>query len=288
MNDIAATGWLITGVSGGLGNALARAVIDCGGRVFGTVRSDAALEAFGAIAPGRSIGHRLDVRDEAAVREAATAAEEALGGIDVLVNNAGYQLVGAIEELSAAELREQFEVNVFGALALLQSVLPHMRRRGSGTIINISSVSGLATWAGTGAYCASKFALEALGETLAQEVGPLGIRVMQVEPGGMRTAFTGKSLVRAQKRIDAYAATAHQSEDIIARYRGKEPGDPAKAAAAILEAVRAPEPPLHLLLGADAMHYYGRKAGSLQQEIALWAPLTMGIAADDESADDEG
>ncbi len=283
MDTIANTGWLITGVSGGLGGALARAVIERGGRVFGTARNDDAVRRFGALAPGDSIGYRLDVTDETAVGVAIQAAEEALRGIDVVVNNAGFQLVGAIEEISAQELREQFDVNVFGSLAVLQSVLPYMRSRGKGTIINISSVSGLATWAGTGGYCASKFALEALGQTLAQEVESSGICVMQVEPGGLRTGFTGRSTVRARRRIDAYAASAHRSEQIIARYRGREPGDPAKAARAILEAVCAPEPPLHLLLGADAMHYYGRKAGSLQQEISQWAPLTMSIGADDDA-----
>ena len=281
VNDIGETGWFITGASSGLGAQLARTVIAHGGRVFGTVRSAEALERLVADAPQRAFGCRLDVRDEAAVGEAVAAAEEALGGIDVLVNNAGYQLVGAVEEISLAELRAQFDVNVFGALAVLQAVLPGMRNRGSGTIVNISSVSGLAAWAGTGAYCASKFALEALGETLAQEVEPLGLRVMLVEPGGMRTGFTGRSMARARRRIEAYAGSAHTSEDIIARYRGKEPGDPARAATAILEAVCAPEPPLRLLLGADAMHYYGRKAGGLQADIARWAPLTLSIAADD-------
>ncbi|MDZ7643037.1 MAG: oxidoreductase [Woeseiaceae bacterium] len=281
MNEMTGTGWLITGAGSGLGNALARTVIDRGGCVFGTARDAAALERIDVLAPGRSIGYRLDVRDDVAVSEAVVAAEEALDGIDVLVNNAGYQLTGAVEELSASELRAQFDVNVFGALAMVQSVLPHMRRRMSGMIVNISSVSGLATWAGTGGYCASKFALEALGETLAQEVGPLGIRVMQVAPGGMRTDFTGRSMARAERRIDDYADSAHESEKIIARYRGREPGDPARAAAAIVRAVCAPEPPLHLLLGADALYYYGRKAGELQKEIALWAPLAMSIAADD-------
>lgn len=282
MNDVAGASWFITGISSGLGSELAQAVIRHGGRVFGTARTEEAVRQFSASAPGRSIGHRLDVTNEGAIEAAVDVAEEALNGIDVLVNNAGYQLVGAVEEISTRELRAQFDVNVFGALAVLQAVLPHMRARRRGTIVNISSVSGLAAWAGTGGYCASKFALEALGQTLAQEVAPLGIRVMQVEPGGLRTDFTGRSMVRAARRIDDYAETAHESEAIIARYRGREPGDPAKAAAAIIEALRAPEPPPHLLLGADAMHYHGRKAGSLQQEIALWAPLTMSIAADDE------
>lgn len=282
MHDVANASWFITGVSSGLGRELAHAVIRHGGRVFGTARIDDAVRAFSAIAPGRSIGHRLDVTDESAIEAAIESAEKSLNGIDVLVNNAGYQLVGAVEEISTRELRAQFDVNVFGALAVLQAVLPHMRARRRGMIVNISSVSGLATWAGTGGYCASKFALEALGQTLAQEVEPLGIRVMQVEPGGMRTGFTGRSMARAARRIDSYADSAHHSEDIIARYRGQEPGDPAKAAAAIIEALCAPVPPLHLLLGADAMHYFGRKAGSLQQEVALWAPLTMSIAADDD------
>ncbi|MCC5867278.1 MAG: SDR family NAD(P)-dependent oxidoreductase [Gammaproteobacteria bacterium] len=273
--------WLITGVSSGLGRALAHAALARGDLVAGTARSAADAQAFAAQAPSRSCALVLDVTDTASIPQVIATAEQALGPVDVLVNNAGYQLVGAVEELGLDELRAQFEVNVFAALAVTQAVLPGMRTRGHGHIVNISSVSGLATWAGTGGYCASKFALEALGETLAQEVGPLGIRVTNVAPGGLRTDFTGRSLQRAARRIEDYQATAHESERIIASYRGNEPGDPDKVAAAVIGLVDMPEPPLHLLLGADALYYHGRKAGALQSEIAQWAPLSLSTAADD-------
>lgn len=273
--------WFITGVGSGLGRALAAAALARGDRVAGTARSEADARAFAAQAPSRSCALVLDVTDTASIPQVIVAAEQALGPVDVLVNNAGYQLVGAIEELGLDELRAQFEVNVLGALAVIQAVLPGMRTRGYGHIVNISSVSGLASWAGTGGYCASKFALEAIGETLAQEVGPLGIRVTNVAPGGLRTDFTGRSLQRAARRIADYEDTAHESERIIASYRGREPGDPDRTAVAIVGLVDMPEPPLHLLLGADALFYHGRKAGALQSEIAQWAPLTLSTAAEE-------
>lgn len=280
MNTLTGSRWLITGAGGGLGLEIAKCVLERGGEVAGSVRSKEAARRFTAVAPGRAHAVVFDVRDETAVRDGVAEAQRLLGHLDVVVNNAGYQLLGAVEELSLDELRAQFEVNVFGAHSVIKAVLPDMRNRGRGSIVNITSVSGLATWAGTGAYCASKFALEALGQTLAQEVEPLGIRVMHVEPGGLRTGFTNRSTHRAAVRLDAYAGTAHQSEAIIERYRGQEPGDPCRAAAAIVDALRSDEPPLHLLLGNDALFYYGRKAGSLQQEVAKWAPVSTSIAAD--------
>lgn len=281
MNSDRQLTWFITGISSGLGRALATAALARGDLVAGTARSQADAHAFAAQSPGRSCALVLELTDTASIEGVIAAAEQALGPVDVLVNNAGYQLVGAIEELGLDELRAQFEVNVFGALAVIQAVLPGMRTRRFGHIINISSVSGLATWAGTGGYCASKFALEALGETLVQEVGPLGIRVTNVAPGGLRTDFTGRSLQRAAKQISDYESTAHESERIIASYRGSEPGDPEKTAAAVIGLVDMPEPPLHLLLGADALFYHGRKAGALQSEIAQWAPLTLSTGVED-------
>jgi len=266
--------WFITGVSSGLGRALAAAVLDAGDRVAGTVRSDGAKREFEAFAPGRAHGFVLDVRETAAIGETVRAAES-LGGIDVLVNNAGYGLVGAVEEVSLAEARAQFDVNLFGPLALIQAVLPAMRQRGAGVIVNITSVSGLATWQGTGIYCASKFALEAVGETLAEEVAGLGIKVINVEPGGMRTDYASRSLTRAERKIAAYESTAHQSERILANHAGHESGDPAKMARAILAVARMDKPPRNLLLGADAVHYATRRMGALLAEIGHWAPLTL-------------
>jgi NAD(P)-dependent dehydrogenase (short-subunit alcohol dehydrogenase family) len=266
--------WLITGVSSGLGKALAAAALAAGDKVAGTVRSEAARTAFESSAPGRATGYVLDVRDTAAIAQTVRAVESR-GGIDVLVNNAGYGLVGAIEEVSQAEARAQFDVNLFAPLALIQAVLPGMRARRAGVIVNVTSVSGHATWQGTGVYCASKFALEAIGETLADEVAPLGIKVINAAPGGMRTDYASRSLTRAAHRIADYDATAHSSERILADHAGHESGDPAKMARHILAAVGMEKPPRNLLLGGDAVHYATRKMGALLAEIGHWAPVSL-------------
>jgi NAD(P)-dependent dehydrogenase (short-subunit alcohol dehydrogenase family) len=275
------TNWLITGVSAGLGQALAKAALARGDKVAGTVRTPEALAAFEALAPHRAFGFLLDVTDETAAHEVAAKAEVATGGLDVLVNNAGYGLVGAVEEASLAEIRAQFEVNVFGPIAMMQAVLPFMRGRRAGRIVNITSVSGVATWAGTGIYCGSKFALEGVAQTLAQEVAELGIKVINVEPGGMRTDYAGRSLHQTQRIIDDYAGAARQARIILAEHGGHESGDPAKVAAAILAVVDAETPPLQLLLGADAMHYANRDLARFQQEIGEWAELTMSTGFED-------
>lgn len=272
---------MITGVSSGLGRALAEAALAAGDRVAGTARREADVAAFSALAPGRSFGVAMDVTDEAAVAAGVAKAEAALGGIDILVNNAGYGLVGAIEEVSLAEARAQFEANVFGPLALIRAVLPAMRARGAGHVINVTSVSGLAAWSGTGVYCASKFALEAIGETLAQEVEPLGVKVTNVAPGGLRTDYAGRSLIRAEGLIGDYAGTAHEAPRILGEHAGQESGDPARAAQAILKLVAMEAPPLHLLLGADAVHYATRKIGQLTAEIGDHVALSTGIAFQD-------
>ena len=271
--------WFITGAGSGLGKALAAAVLADGGRVAGTVRSEAARAALEAQAPGRARGFVLDVRDAAAVRAAAGAAE-ADGGIDVLVNNAGYGLAGAVEEVSLDEAQDQFAVNLFGPLSFIRAVLPGMRARRAGVIVNITSVSGLATWEGTGVYCASKFALQAISETLADEVAGLGIKVIAVAPGGMRTDYAGRSLQRARQRIADYGPTAHQSERLLAEHAGREAGDPARMARAILTAAAMEAPPRVLLLGADALHYATRRMASLLAGIGDWAPVTVGTAFD--------
>jgi NAD(P)-dependent dehydrogenase (short-subunit alcohol dehydrogenase family) len=273
--------WLITGVGSGLGKALAAAVLAQGDEVAGTVRTIAAKTAFEAQAPGRAHGFVLDLRDAAAIELTALAAQAIRGGIDILVNNAGYGLVGAVEEASLAEVRAQFDVNVFAPLALIQAVLPQMRQRGAGVIINITSVSGLATWQGTGIYCASKFALEALGETLADEVAGMGIKVINVAPGGMRTDYASRSLTRAAARIPGYEMTAHQSENMLAAHAGSEAGDPQKIAQAILSVAGLAAPPRHLLLGADAMHYATRAMGNLLAEIGVWASVTLDTKFDE-------
>jgi len=270
--------WLITGVGGGLGRALAQAALARGDVVAGTARKAGDLAAFDELAPGRALGFQLDVTDEAAVNAVVARAEARTGGIDILVNNAGYGLVGAVEEASLAEARAQFEVNLFGPLALIKAVLPPMRARRGGHIINVTSVSGLAAWAGTGIYCASKFALEGLGETLAQEVAELGIQVTNVEPGGMRTDYAGRSLVVTKQTIADYDGLARQARLILADHAGHEPGDPARVAQAILSVAGIPGAPLHLLLGADALFYANRKLEALHAELEQWRTVTLSTA----------
>jgi NAD(P)-dependent dehydrogenase (short-subunit alcohol dehydrogenase family) len=274
------TNWLITGVGAGLGKALAKAALDRGDAVAGTARRADDLAAFEAQAPGRAHGFRLEMADAAAIPVVARAATEALGQVDVLVNNAGYGLIGAVEEASLAEIRAQFEVNVFAPLALIQAILPQMRARRAGRIINVTSVSGVAVWAGTGIYSASKFALEGAALTLAEEVAELGIKVTNIEPGGMRTDYAGRSLRRTQAVLDDYAGAAHNARRILADHAGHEPGDPAKVAAAILTVADAAAPPRQLLLGADALLYATRAMARVQAEMGQWAPVTVSTGFD--------
>jgi NAD(P)-dependent dehydrogenase (short-subunit alcohol dehydrogenase family) len=266
---------MITGVSSGLGRALAVAALARGDVVAGTLRSQAALEDYAALSPGRAIGLLMDVTDEAAVHAAVGAAEAAMGGIDVLVNNAGYGLVGGVEEVSLPEMRAQFEACVFGAVAVMQAALPAMRARRAGHIINITSVSGLVGWASLGIYTGAKFALEGISETLAEEVAPLGIKVTMIEPGGFRTAFATSSRARAATSIEDYDATVGANGRTLVEHAGHERGDPARAAAAILAVVDAPEPPLRLLLGADALEYVGYKLGALKRDMEAWNWLSV-------------
>jgi NAD(P)-dependent dehydrogenase (short-subunit alcohol dehydrogenase family) len=275
--------WLITGVSGGLGRALAEAALARGDKVAGTVRKDADRAAFEALAPGRAHGYLADMADEAQVRAAVDAAEVALGGIDVLVLNAGYGLVGAVEEASLAEVRAQFEVNVFGPIAAIQAALPYFRRRRRGHVIAITSVSGVAAWAGTGIYCGSKHALEGVTQTLAQEVAEFGIKVTNVEPGGMRTDYAGRSLVVTERQVADYDGAARNAQRTLSDHAGHEPGDPARVAAAILAIAGADDAPLQLLLGADAVLYATRQMAAFQTEIGRWAKLSLSTGFDSES-----
>jgi NAD(P)-dependent dehydrogenase (short-subunit alcohol dehydrogenase family) len=269
--------WMITGVSGGLGREIARAALARGDTVVGTVRQPEAAAAFETLG-----GHALilDVTDEAAVKSAVAKAEAMTGQIDVLVNNAGYGLVGAVEEASLDEVRKQFEVNVFGPLAVLKAALPAMRARRAGRVINITSVSGLAVWAGTGVYCASKWALEGLTQTLAQEVAELGIKVVNVAPGGLRTDFAAGSKVVVADKLSDYDGLARDAERIMADHAGQEPGDPAKAAQAILTIADIEDPPMHLLLGEDALKYAGYAAQGLAADIDAWKALSLSTGFD--------
>ncbi len=270
--------WLITGVSTGLGRAVAQAALKRGDRVAGTVRTEKDRDAFRALAPERAIGLVADVTDEAAIHAAVDAAENATGGIDILVNNAGYGLVAGIEEASLAEIRAQFDVNVFGAIAVLQAVLPHMRARRRGRILNITSVSGFVGWPSLGIYSASKFAFEGIGETLALEVEPLGIKLTMIEPGGLRTDFATRSRVTSAREIADYDATVGACRRILAEHAGREPGDTHNAAQAILQIADVADPPLRLLLGTDALGYAISKLDRQRAEIVAWETLTKSVA----------
>jgi NAD(P)-dependent dehydrogenase (short-subunit alcohol dehydrogenase family) len=267
--------WLITGVSSGFGRAIAEAALAAGDVVVGTVRSEQASDEFAALSPGRATGMVVDVTDEAAVHRTVKAAEEGTGGIDILVNNAGYGLVGGVEEATMAEIRAQFEVNVYGAVAVMQAVLPFMRARRAGRILAVTSVSGLVGWPSLGIYSGSKFALEGICETLALEVAHLGIKLTLVEPGVFRTEFAKGSRVRTGRIIEDYDATVGESRRISAAHAGKEAGDPAKAAAAILKIAAMADPPLRLLLGPDAVGYTDAKLAAWTAEIEAWRPVSL-------------
>lgn len=271
------TKWLITGIGGGLGRAVAKAALARGDSVVGTTRS-AGDAAFEALAPGRAHVLSVDLTDDASVRAAVARAETLTGGIDRLLNNAGYGLVGAIEEVSIDEARDLFEINVFGAIRMIQAVLPAMRARRAGHVVNITSVSGHAPWAGTGVYGASKYALECVGQTLAQEVAPFGIRVTNVAPGGFRTGFAASGLKVAAKDIADYEDGAHFARRSLIAGAGAEKGDPARGAEAILAALDAKEPPLHLFLGEDALHYARDQIAFLGQQMDAWETLSLSTA----------
>jgi NAD(P)-dependent dehydrogenase (short-subunit alcohol dehydrogenase family) len=265
--------WFITGISSGFGRAVAEAAARRGDRVSGTVRTEQARADILRTAPARTEVKLLDVTDEAAVRRT-VAAIEADRPIDILVNNAGYGLVAGVEEASLAEIRAQFDVNVFGAITVLQAVLPFMRARRAGRLINISSVSGMVGWAALGIYSGSKFALEGVCETLAQEVSPLGIHVTLIEPGGFRTDFAGRSRAMSKRRIEDYEASVGANRRILEQHAGHERGDPAKAAQAILAVADHERPPLRLMLGEDALGYFERKFQQQAAEIEAWKTLS--------------
>jgi NAD(P)-dependent dehydrogenase (short-subunit alcohol dehydrogenase family) len=273
--------WFITGVSTGFGRALAESVLAKGHKVIGTVRQEAGRAPFAALAPGKAYAVVLDVTDEAGVHDAVDGIAAQHGTIDVVVNNAGYGLEGAIEEVSLDQVRRQFEVNVFGAVAVMQAVLPHMRKQRSGHIINITSMGGLTAFPGVGIYNGSKFALEGISEALAKEVKPLGTKVTIVAPGSFRTDWAGRSMEHVETSIADYEATAGAFRQSLAQRNGKQGGDPRKAAEAIILAAEAEQPPLHLLLGPDALRTVGEKLGALQTEMLKWALVSASTNFDD-------
>ena len=265
--------WFITGISRGLGLELAKAVLARGDIVIGTTRDG------GSDLP--SVSHRLHVLplelpSANQTKRAIVRAHALHGWLDVIVNNAGYGLLGAIEEARDAEVRRVFDVNFFGPLQVIQAALPFLRAQRRGHIVNISSVAGLAPLPGSGIYAATKFALEGLSESLAQEVGPLGIRVTLVEPGAFRTDFLSAHSIRnAAGSIGAYAETSGKIVRHLHQIAGKQPGDPILASRAIIEAVEAKEPPLHLVLGSDALRRARAKLQHLSDEVDRWEQVAL-------------
>ncbi|WP_068078087.1 oxidoreductase [Novosphingobium lentum] len=267
--------WFITGISTGFGRELARAVVAAGDKVLGTVRTTAQMEKLA----GEGIGAILmDVNDQAAVEAGVQAARARLGGVDVLVNNAGFGMVGAIEALALDEVRSVMETNFFGALRVTQAFIPAMRASG-GTIVMISSMAGQVGFAGAGAYCASKFALEGLSDALGEELAPFGVDVLIVEPGAFRTDFAGRSMHGAEGSVDAYAGMqAGEAKKWAAAYSGTEPGDPVKGAQAIIDVIRAGNPPRRLALGADAVVGILAKLDNVRHDLDAWRDASLGTA----------
>ena len=266
--------WLITGCSTGLGRALAEAVIAAGHNAVVTARDAGKVADLADGKSDRVLPLSLDVTDPQRVTAAVREAEQKFGGIDVLVNNAGYGYRAAVEEGDDPEVRTLFETQFFGPVAMIKAVLPGMRARRSGAIVNISTIGVQIMPAGSGYYAASKAALEAMSGALHGELKPLGISVTVVEPGAFRTDFAGRSLTQSSTVIDDYADTAGKRRKEHDTAHGTQPGDPAKAAKAIITAVESDEPPAFLLLGTDALNVYRRLADARLDTINRWEHLT--------------
>ncbi|MEV4621072.1 oxidoreductase [Asanoa sp. NPDC049573] len=271
--------WLVTGATSGLGRAIAAAAAAAGDVVVATGRRPERMKELVAANPDRVEALALDVTDPAAIAARVADVERRYGRIDVLVNNAGRGHVGAAEEDSDESLRALFEVHVFGPAALARSVLPGMRARGEGAIVQLSSYGGMVGNAGFSAYCATKFALEGYSESLAAEVEPLGIRVLVVEPGNFRTGLLGPTMTRSTP-LPAYAATVGATQSFLDRSHGAQEGDPAKAAAAILTALAARSTPRRLPLGADAVDGILAHLETVSAGIREWAPISRATAFD--------
>ncbi|CAL1690409.1 3-oxoacyl-[acyl-carrier-protein] reductase FabG [Brevundimonas subvibrioides] len=268
--------WFITGCSTGFGRELATALIDKGYRVVATARNPEDVADLVTRGGDRVLALKLDVTERAQAEAAVAAATEHFGRIDVLVNNAGIGYFGAIEESDEDEVRRMFEINVFGLARMTHLVLPQLRARRSGTIVNISSVGGLRASAGVGYYNATKFAVDGWSEALAAEVNPLGIHVLIVAPSGFRTDWAGRSANEIEQPIADYADTAGARRTQIRGWSGAQPGDPRRAAAAIIDAVEAEDPPLRLLLGKAALAGARGKIDLLKKDFDAWAEVTEG------------
>ncbi len=266
---------LITGVSSGFGRALAQQALADGHRVAGTVRNAQAAAAFEALCPGRAHARLLDVTEFDVIDRVVADIEGALGPIDVLVNNAGYGHEGILEESPLADMRRQFDVNVFGPIAMIKAVLPFMRTRRRGHILNITSMGGYITMPGIAYYCGSKFALEGISDALAKEVQAFGIAVTAIAPGSFRTDWAGRSMQRTARSIADYDALFDPVRQARAEKSGSQPGDPAMAARAMLALIEAKAPPTHLLLGSDALQLVRGRLAGLESDFRAWEQVTV-------------
>jgi NAD(P)-dependent dehydrogenase (short-subunit alcohol dehydrogenase family) len=268
--------WFVTGCSTGLGREFARAALAHGFRVVATARDPLSIGDIVKGKEGQAIALKLDVADPDAIAAAVHEAERVFGRIDVLINNAGYGYLAAVEEGEDAAIRQQFETNFFGLAALIRAVLPGMRKRRRGGVVNISSVGGLRGSPAGGYYCATKHAVNGLTESLALEVEPLGIRVMVVEPGPFRTDWGGRSLQHGPAKIADYEATAHKRQREIGGYSGTQAGDPARAAEAVIAALNAPNPPRHLVLGRFGLDIARAKFKDMLRDLDAWETTSLG------------
>ncbi|MGV2289894.1 oxidoreductase [Trinickia sp. YCB016] len=266
---------LVTGVSSGFGRALAQEALAEGHTVVGTVRNPQAKRDFESLSANAAFGRVLDVTDFDAIDGVVAEIEATVGPVDVLVNNAGYGHEGILEESPLAEMRRQFDVNVFGAVAMMKAVLPFMRKRRRGHILNITSMGGYITMPGIAYYCGSKFALEGISEALGKEVKPFGIAVTAVAPGSFRTDWAGRSMRRTPRSIADYDAIFDPVRKAREEKSGKQLGDPRKAARAMFAAIAADRPPAHLLLGSDALGLVRNKLSALEDEIRAWETVTV-------------
>lgn len=272
--------WLVTGATSGFGRAVAEAAVAAGDTVIGTARRPEALDGLVAAHPDRVEAIALDVTDGERIDAVAADVLARYGRVDVLVNNAGRTQVGGFEETTDQELRDLFELHVFGPARLTRALLPHMRERGSGAVVNISSMGGQLSFAGFSAYSATKAALEQLSEGLADEVTPFGVRVLIVEPGAFRTNLFGKGAAYFSAEHPAYAETVGATRKLVREGDGTQPGDPAKAAAAILLALDAENPPLRLALGGDAVDAIAGHLDAVRAELAAWEKVSRGTDLD--------
>jgi NAD(P)-dependent dehydrogenase (short-subunit alcohol dehydrogenase family) len=279
------TTWFITGTSSGFGLALAHYAIGRGYNVVATARSVGKLAALSALAPDRVLVQKLDVTlaDDAAT--AFKAAIARFGRIDVLINNAGYGTIGAVEETPESEFRAQMDTNFFGVVSVTQAALPYLRTQKSGVIVNVSSMGGQVSYPGTSAYSASKFALEGLSEALAQEVAPFGLKVIIVEPGALRTNFAGNNALRLMPVMEAYRDVVGPIRGLLDNLHGVQDGDPAKAARALDLALQADAPPLRLQIGADSIGAVRAHAEQLLRDLAAWEQVGSDVRIDSNAPD---